>query len=139
MSGYTELIDRLRGHNEDYMQDKTQRFAAVCKDCKEAADAIETLSKGINAYSDEAFKRAQECNDLKKRIAELEQMCIEYEARAAERNEPYPPALNVMYICDRRKCDKCDPTCSYTGDVRHAKHFEVAEWGGLIYEQEGSE
>lgn len=34
-------------------------------------------------------------------------------------NEP-----SVLYICDRRRCQSCNPECSYTSDISHAKNFE---------------
>lgn len=46
------------------------------------------------------------------RIAELE-------AAAA------PNAPRVLYRCDRRACQKCNPECHLTSDLRHAASFEV--------------
>ena len=31
----------------------------------------------------------------------------------------------VLYICDRRACNKCDPECIHTSDISHAKNFEL--------------
>lgn len=33
-------------------------------------------------------------------------------------------ALLVLYLCDRKACDKCNPECSHTNDINHAKSFE---------------
>ena len=127
---YTELIERLYKHYEDYANGKTQDFRAVFSDCVHAADAIETLSNGINAYSDEAFKRAQECADLRRRIAELVE---KYEKEAACAPDPAPaPSPATLYICDRRACDRCNPDCKHTTDIRHAYHFEVGHFGGFV-------
>lgn len=35
-------------------------------------------------------------------------------------------ALNekkTLYICDREKCETCNPDCEYTSDIKHAAHF----------------
>lgn len=111
-----------------------------------AADAIETLSKGINTYSDAAFERAQELGYAKERIRELDEACAIYcnerdelklqidEMRAAEveacedRATPDPV---IMYTCDRRACDRCNEECHLTADIRHAEHFEVMHFGGF--------
>ena len=31
----------------------------------------------------------------------------------------------VLYLCDRRACETCRPTCFHTSDIRHAKHFAL--------------
>lgn len=33
----------------------------------------------------------------------------------------------VLYICDRRACNKCDPECMHTSDISHAKDFELLD------------
>lgn len=61
MSNYTELIERLYKHHEDYANGKTQDFLAVFSDCVHAADAIETLSRSIGTYAksnEELIRRA---------------------------------------------------------------------------------
>ena len=30
-----------------------------------------------------------------------------------------------QFLCDRRKCKSCDPSCSHTSDVSHAKNFRL--------------
>ena len=30
----------------------------------------------------------------------------------------------VMYICDRKKCEVCHEYCGYTSDIRHAENFK---------------
>lgn len=30
----------------------------------------------------------------------------------------------VMYICDRKKCEVCYEYCGYTSDIRHAENFK---------------
>ena len=30
--------------------------------------------------------------------------------------------MNVAYICDRKKCERCSPECLYTHDYEHAAH-----------------
>lgn len=40
----------------------------------------------------------------------------------------------VAFLCDRRKCKKCNyPQCTHTFDIRHAKNFECTISG--IYEE----
>lgn len=33
----------------------------------------------------------------------------------------------VLYICDRRACNKCNPECMHTNDISHAKNFELLD------------
>lgn len=177
---YTELIEQLRSAAK--IEQATCESEGIyesghAKMLREAADAIETPNKGINAYADEAFKRAQELSYARERIDELDELCIVYcnerdrlkvqldevneeraelrrrieelvdkyaaeaECEPCEDCEQTPcdeahPALHVLYICDRRRCDTCNPECNHTDDVRHAKNFEVQPCGGYIAEQE---
>ena len=45
-------------------------------------------------------------------------------------------AVKVVFVCDRRKCDKCEtnlhPKCTHTHDIRHAKNFVL---NGDIFEE----
>ena len=137
---YTELIEELRRIA------KTERI--LCLEdtgvvesghadlIDAAADAIETLRNNGEAQ--------------RERISELDELCCCYcnerdelkarfdDLRAERAPDPAAnPALSVLYLCDRRACDRCNPDCYYTADVRHAKHFEVEPYGGVISEQEG--
>lgn len=38
----------------------------------------------------------------------------------------------IAYLCDRRKCEKCLPTCTHTTDIRHAENFRVSHSGTYI-------
>ena len=40
---------------------------------------------------------------------------------------------DVVFICDRRACSKCNPECHLTDDIRHAKNFQVGPNG--IFEE----
>ena len=123
-STYTELIKWLRSEADaaerEWVIDGIHE-CSVAKKLTAAADAIETLSKGINAYSDEAFKRAQELSHARERIDELEELCICYcnerdklkvalddldEIVAADRNEPAPVwiASRKSILEDAEKC-----------------------------------
>lgn len=31
----------------------------------------------------------------------------------------------ILYKCDRRACEKCNPECEYTKDIRHARNYEL--------------
>lgn len=31
----------------------------------------------------------------------------------------------ILYKCDRRACDKCNPDCEHTKDIKHARNFEL--------------
>ena len=42
-ANYTELMERLWKHHNDYRQGKTQDFGQVCKDCLVAGDMLYTL------------------------------------------------------------------------------------------------
>ena len=45
-------------------------------------------------------------------------------------NEP------VLYLCDRRACERCSPECHLTLDIKHAKNFELGEDGITYVEKE---
>ena len=126
-STYTELIERLRRVAKTErlleLEDKGVAESGHADMLDKAADAIETLSNGINVYADEAFKRAQECADLRRRIEEL---IDKYAEKAADTPAPAPaPSPVILYICDRRACDSCHPDCMYTSDIRHACSFNM--------------
>lgn len=39
----------------------------------------------------------------------------------------------ILYLCDRRKCEKCSyPECYKTSDVNHAKNFAKDEFGCMV-------
>ena len=44
--------------------------------------------------------------------------------------------LTVLYICDRQKCERCNPDCKYTTNVSHAKKFKVNGRGRFLTERE---
>lgn len=59
----------------------------------------------------------QEIERLRKKLRDLE-----------ERPMPAPDRQKVLYLCDRRACERCmplKPGCRHTFDVRHAKNFEL--------------
>ena len=35
--------------------------------------------------------------------------------------------MDVLYICNRKKCPNCSDECKHTKDVRYAKNFELVE------------
>lgn len=35
--------------------------------------------------------------------------------------------MNVLYLCDRKACDECNPECHHTQDINHAKNYQKAE------------
>lgn len=38
----------------------------------------------------------------------------------------------ILYLCDRKKCEQCDPDfCSHTTDINHAKNF-IKSWGDFV-------
>lgn len=43
--------------------------------------------------------------------------------------------MNVLYLCDRRACEKCSPECHYTSDISHAKNFELGLDGLTMVEK----
>lgn len=44
-----------------------------------------------------------------------------------------------VYECDRRACNRCNPDCHHTGDIRHAVNFHITftDKDGNIYFTEG--
>lgn len=45
----------------------------------------------------------------------------------------------VLYLCDRRACDKCSPECFHTSDIRHAKHFALAMGHKTVFIETGGD
>ena len=35
--------------------------------------------------------------------------------------------MDVLYLCNRKKCENCSDECIHTKDVRYAKNFELQE------------
>lgn len=33
------------------------------------------------------------------------------------------PAKDILYLCDRKKCEMCHPECAHTNDITHAANF----------------
>ena len=31
--------------------------------------------------------------------------------------------MQILFICDRKKCKRCNPDCMHTSDPEHAAHF----------------
>ena len=36
-----------------------------------------------------------------------------------------PAGTRMQFLCDRRKCKVCYPSCSHTSDISHAKNFRL--------------
>ena len=37
------------------------------------------------------------------------------------------PTVDVLYLCDRKKCPNCSyPQCKHTFDIKHAKNFDTS-------------
>lgn len=43
----------------------------------------------------------------------------------------------VLYECDRRACDRCNPECHHTRDIRHAENFQLSDYSGKTLFVEG--
>lgn len=43
----------------------------------------------------------------------------------------------VLYLCDRKQCDPCNPECSHTSFVEHAVNFRSAIGGYFVEIEEG--
>lgn len=131
-SKYKGLIEELRKLARGTLNDSYRGPLNV------AADAIDSLSKVVYAYekeNEELLAWRHNAEEWMSRVAE--EKAAAYHRAPAPDPEPAPdPAMAVLYLCDRRKCDKCNHECRHTEDVRHAKHFEVGEYGGFIREVE---
>jgi hypothetical protein len=45
--------------------------------------------------------------------------------------------VNVIYLCDRKKCEKCSfPLCKHTTDIKHAIRFKQSEFDESVYIEE---
>lgn len=40
--------------------------------------------------------------------------------------------MKVVYLCDRRKCENCNPECTHTSDIKHAVNFRS---NGAVFEE----
>ena len=38
----------------------------------------------------------------------------------------------VLYECDRRACESCNPECRLTKDIRHAENFQMTAFGVMV-------
>jgi len=38
--------------------------------------------------------------------------------------------MDILYLCDRKACEQCNPECQHTKDIYHAINFEKYEGGG---------
>ena len=54
----------------------------------------------------------------------------EYQELTAEKNKA---TGDVIYLCDRTKCENCRDFCRHTADIAHAVNFKKI--GGLLYEE----
>lgn len=79
MTNYKELIERLYKSHKDYGEGRTQNFFRVSLDCKEAADAIETLTAELteerqnhDRLQDWDRGMTEKLEQAQKRIVELE-------------------------------------------------------------------
>lgn len=137
-SKYKELIEELRTLARGTLNDRYK----VPLDA--AAYAVETLSRSIAAYAkanEELLAWRRNAEEWMNRVAEEKAAAYHRDSAAMRADEPVnavekTPTMSVLYLCDRRKCDRCNPECKRTEDVRHAKHFEVGEYGGYIQEVE---
>lgn len=41
----------------------------------------------------------------------------------------------VLFLCDRRMCKTCDPSCNHTSDVSHARNFKLV---GSVFVEGGA-
>lgn len=55
-----------------------------------------------------------------KKIRDLEKASKEQDNYAKKESAP-----RIFYLCDSRACDKCNPKCCHTTDIRHAKNFRL--------------
>lgn len=39
----------------------------------------------------------------------------------------------ILYLCDKKQCDKCSPICKHTSDIKYAKNFF---YNGFSYVEE---
>lgn len=164
MNNCDNLVEALRKHKSDYDEGRTQNFYNICCDCKAAADVIDSLtaelyeeidriswlrlrlehlliSETIRDYDERDSATGTYARDIRTLDVQMKRL-DEFIRAERDRDECNnvawdEAALGVLYVCDRRKCNTCNPECMHTEDVRHAKNFEVAEYGNMIMEREG--
>lgn len=77
--------------------------------------------------SSEEFKRLE---DVEKEFMGLME---EYKRRAVKCFDVVDSDKKpkILYICDRRACEKCNLNCCLTADVSHARNFERSLNGNM--------
>lgn len=56
-----------------------------------------------------------------------EECVIENALEKGEKAELAIDEKKVLFVCDRRKCERCDSGCRHTNDILHAAHFELSD------------
>lgn len=56
-----------------------------------------------------------------------EACAIEDAPQKEAKAEPTIDEKKVLFVCDRRKCERCDSGCRHTNDISHAAHFELSD------------
>ncbi len=75
---------------------------------------------GSNKKRDCIFynEKKDDCDALKTTYcAKEEKPCKFYRTKKGEQSK-------VIYLCDRRQCEKCNDFCRHTTDISHAINFE---------------
>lgn len=89
------------------------------------------------SYTDDILENIRTFNvheiSLIEEIGEMnKQICKQL--KVSDEDQP-----TIMYICDRRKCEKCsgyeNHRCSLTSDIKHAKNFRKDYNGGYVEEE----
>lgn len=100
---------------------RNEYVALECKDCKHIGLYINERSDG---------NRCAKCNsgiytpiDIGSK-ADLELKWLRV-VRLEPLGKESKEAPKILYKCDRRACEKCDPECEYIKDIRHAKSYEL--------------
>lgn len=51
--------------------------------------------------------------------------CVEFLVAAYENEKA--KSKKILYLCDRRACDKCNSACEHTSDIEHAVNFQILQ------------
>lgn len=107
-----EIIERYGNHPENNRYDgESPADCILCENCPVQCDTANR--KRCNRF-ETAYERIR--GFLRK---------TQTPDPAADTPQKDKADADILYICDRRACEVCDPNCRATKDIRHAKHFEL--------------
>lgn len=110
-----EIIERYGNHPEnDNYNDELPEEYIICENCPAAI--ISGCAADSSIWSCDGFEG---CYNRIRSVVEKEQT----PDPTADVPQKDKTDAEILYICDQRACEVCDPNCRVTKDIRHAKNF----------------